>query len=69
MKANIEIEFEPFTVPNFVICSERNHHGEEQSKFPLSALDSQSLDRLCEIFRDEVFKKAGKRRIGEKHGT
>lgn len=66
MKATIEIELQPFTVPNFVRPTARQMAGDEQVKeiaqesFPLSALDPVTLDKMCDEFRDGVFKKAGK---------
>lgn len=54
MKAKIEIDLKPFTVPNFVV-PEVGGDG-----LPLSVLDSLTLDRMCREFRASVFQKAGK---------
>jgi len=58
MKASLEVELKPFATPNFVLLESKV--GGEPASVPLSALDSLTLDRLCEQFRSEVFKKAGK---------
>jgi len=64
MKVQLEIEIKPFTVPNFVVAVEEPKPRQEGFKssegIPLSALDSKTLDKLCEDFRDAVFQKAGK---------
>ena len=64
MKATIEIELQPFTTPNFVLAVSKpgmKQDGmQELPSYPLSSLDSWTLDKLCSEFRDEVFKKAGK---------
>lgn len=58
MKTTIEIELKPFSVPNFVIVASTGD-GETRS-YPLSAIDAQTLDRMCSDFRHAVFKQAGK---------
>lgn len=64
MKATLEVELQPFTTPNFVRAKPRpclKQDGlQELPAYPLSDLDSWTLDKLCRDFRDEVFKKAGK---------
>lgn len=64
MKATLEVTLKPFTVPNFVLVEEapvsRGEGFSPSEGIPLSALDSLTLDRLCNQFRAEVFKKAGK---------
>lgn len=60
MKAMIEIELQPFTVPNFVIRKPRTGGDSESFSYGLDELDPNTLDRLCSDFRREVFKKAGK---------
>lgn len=64
MKVTIQVELQPFTVPDFVRTVERPGKREdgfaETVAYPLSDLDSLTLDRLCEQFRNEVFRKAGK---------
>ena len=62
MKATLQFELQPFVVPNFV---RRKASGielgrEEEMTFPLSDIDALTLDRLCEQFRNEIFRKAGK---------
>lgn len=58
MKASLEVVLKPFTTPNFVLM-ETKVSGEPAS-VPLSVVDASTLDRLCDKFRDEVFRKAGK---------
>ena len=63
MKAFIEIDFKPFNVPNFVVADNdmdaREANCENQS-FPLSALNPEALDKMCDEFRRAVFAKAKK---------
>jgi len=57
MKIKIEVAVEPFITPNYVqiknVC-------EGNRSVALSELDSDTLDQLCDDFRDSVFKKANK---------
>ncbi|MEM8493227.1 MAG: hypothetical protein AAF756_20610 [Pseudomonadota bacterium] len=56
VKLDMEVEIKPLSAPNYVLAAE----GE--TSYPLSALDPKTLERLCEDFTKEVFKKAGKQR-------
>ena len=58
MKTKIEVNLKPFIVPNFVVADE-GKEGDDRS-WPLEALDAETLDRMCNDFRDGVFKKAKK---------
>lgn len=67
MEATIKIEIKPFLVPNFVLTTGRK--GDTSSlgdavdtTLPMSALDAETLERMCDDFRDSIFKKAGKSR-------
>lgn len=64
MKAKIEIELQPFSVPNFVLTVQQPRPKQdgiqETPKYPLSELDAETLGKLCDEFRDAVFEKAGK---------
>ena len=64
MKTMIEIELQPFMVPNYVLTVQPPHPKQdgiqETPKYSLADLDPNTLDRLCDEFRDAVFKKAGK---------
>lgn len=66
MKATIELDLKPFMTPNFVQVkqepSQRQEGMKEPRSFALSELDENTLERLCENFTNEVFKKAGKTR-------
>jgi hypothetical protein len=64
-KVYASIELRPFTVPNYVI-----HKADpirklvgfiEAPKSHLSELDADTLSALCDEFRAEVFRKAGKK--------
>lgn len=55
MKATLQVELQPFQTPNFVRAV-----GQELPCYPLSELDSVTLEKLCDQFRAEVFQKAGK---------
>lgn len=59
----VEIEIQPFTIPNYVILKipgDSNTRTEGAKTLPLKELSSETLDKLCEDFKSEVFKKAGK---------
>ena len=64
MKATIELELKPFSVPNYVLTvpkiGERQDGLVEAPKYALKDLDVETLDQLCNEFRDSVFKKANK---------
>lgn len=66
MKVMIEVRLKPFTVPNFVIAETEARPRQEgvslAQQYRLSALDPETLERLCEEFTNAVFKKAGKQR-------
>lgn len=65
-KMTIEVELQPFTVPNFVLTvpkpGKREDGMQEAQKYALADLDPVTLECLCDKFRDEVFVKAGKYR-------
>lgn len=63
MKATIEIELQPFSVPNYVLTVDKPRAREqawETPKFALSELSPETLYRMCDDFRRTVFEKAGK---------
>ena len=64
MKATLEVELQPFQTPNFVRAKaadvKREEGMQETSSYPLSDLDPYTLSKLCDQFRADVFKKAGK---------
>lgn len=59
-----EIEIHPFSVPNFVRPVQkpgsRQDGYSEAPAIPLSELSLQTLEGLCDQFRADVMKKAGK---------
>ena len=64
MKATLQVELQPFQTPNFVravVKAGLKQDGmQEIPCYPLSDLDSLTLAKLCDDFRAEVFRKAGK---------
>lgn len=60
----IKIKLKPINTPNFVLSEPRPGKREdgplEPPKFALSEIDEETLHLLCEQFRKDVFKKAGK---------
>ena len=66
MKATIEIELIPFDVPDYAqqyAAPESRQDGvtfTREKKWALKDLDVETLSDLCDEFRFEVFKKAGK---------
>ena len=64
MKATMEVELQPFQTPDFVLAVSKpalKQQGmQELPRYPLSDLDPMTLGRLCDDFRAEVFRKAGK---------
>lgn len=62
MKATIELELQPFSTPNFVRLAKNPDINTDGQAIPIEALDSWTLEKLCDDFRYEVFRKAGKSR-------
>lgn len=64
MKTKIEIEIIPFSVPESVTLKEspgpREDGFKPSAKIKLSTLSEETLEKLCDDFREKVFKKAGK---------
>lgn len=64
MKATLEVELQPFQTPDFARAvmkpGKREYGIQEAPCYPLSDLDTLTLDKLCSDFRAEVFRKAGK---------
>lgn len=64
MKAVLKVELQPFKVPNFVLAAQKRGVRAEgvtgETSYPLSDLDVETLEALCDEFRMEVFMKAGK---------
>lgn len=60
----MKIELVPFTVPNFVIGKmppkSRQEGMVEPPKWALADVPEDDLSKLCDDFRAEVFRKAGK---------
>lgn len=66
MKATLQVELQPFKTPNFVRAvvppGKREDGFGDTPCYPLRDLDPMTLDKMCDAFRDEVFRKAGKGR-------
>lgn len=63
MQITKEVELIPFRVPNYVLTKQQpKNKGEGVSfdgpKYHLSELDDETLDKLCDQFRKDVFAKA-----------
>lgn len=63
--ATYNMKLKPFQVPNFVILELPNRVRQEgfsgdTPTIPLMNLDVATLDEMCNEFRSEVFRKAGK---------
>lgn len=60
----IKLGLNPFQTPNYVSVKRpprpRQDGWQESPTIPLRELDEQALSELCDAFRAEVFKKAGK---------
>lgn len=54
----MNIKLKPFAVQNHLIAAERVGHV--SPSFPLSEVDATTLSELCDDFRREVFRKAGR---------
>ena len=63
--ATIKVKLENFRVPNYVIHArepdpDRNNVATNTPKSRLNELEAETLSELCDNFRAEVFRKAGK---------
>ena len=60
----MKVELLSWTTPNFVIAKvaprPRQEGVVEAPKWPLKEVDAEELALLCDIFRAEIFHKAGK---------
>jgi hypothetical protein len=63
MKAKVEVTIQPFSIPHFV-RREKKTAGpgdpDSEAAFSISTVDEQTLSALCDQFRADVFKLAGK---------
>lgn len=62
----LTLKLKPFSVPNFVIAEAPTKPRQEgfvagENSYPLSEVEESELSDMCDIFRLEVFKKAGKK--------
>lgn len=62
MKVKLNLDVQPFTTPNFVrLAVDSGDATKEGYPVSIKELDAETLERLCEQFREDVFTKAGKR--------
>jgi len=57
------IKLQPFRIPNFVLVVTKaggRENSTQTPKYSLGDLDPATLDSLCDQFREDIFKKAGK---------
>lgn len=64
MKADVGLDLKPFIVPQCVNVA--GLENEREVSFPISVISATDLERMCDEFRDAVFKKAGKPRPGRR---
>ena len=59
-----KVKLQPFQTPNYVIMAtspgKREDGWKEAPKFHISTLDKEDLIKLCDEFKENVLKKAGK---------
>ena len=64
MNIETKVKLQPFRTPNFVLVEShvapRQQGLVESPKYALKDLDEATLDLLCDQFREDIFKKAGK---------
>ena len=62
MDAKIDIKLQPFRVPNYVLVEAKARKKQdgfsEPDTYHLSQLSDETLDKLCQQFKDNVFAKA-----------
>jgi len=60
----LKIKLKPWTTPNFVVANlppvRRQDGFNESQGFPLQDVEAETLSELCDVFRAEIFRKAGK---------
>lgn len=67
----VEIELQPFRTPNYILAKKRPKEvggytsggRVEEMKWHLKEISVETLSDLCDEFRSEIFKKAGKKDI------
>lgn len=60
MKTKIEIELNPFGTPSRVKASGREYSSHEAPWFDLDQIDAETLGKMCDEFRLNIFKLARK---------
>lgn len=63
--STLKVELKPFTTPNCVIAvmppRPRQEGFHEPPTWRLDEIEAQVLSEMCHAFRQEIFKKAGKK--------
>jgi hypothetical protein len=57
--AKVIVQLKPFQTPNFAIVADTTSRHEPS--IPLSSVDQYTLGQMCDAFRTDVFRKAGRR--------
>lgn len=60
MKTKVNLDVKLWSSPNFVIIKNPDKDAATDLSIPLALVDEYTLDKLCDEYRAEVFKKAGK---------
>lgn len=58
--AKMQVEVNAWQTPNYVTLKQPAGRDQQSPSIPLSEIDADVLALLCDDFRAEVFKKAGK---------
>lgn len=65
MKVTHEVELQPFMTPNFIVTvmppGTRQEGMKEAPKIALADAGPATLSALCDQFREDIFRKAGKK--------
>ncbi len=56
----MNIKLKPFNVPNFALQQMPAGHRNDVPSYPLKDIPAEDLAELCDTFRAEIFRKAGK---------
>lgn len=63
--ASIKLDTIPWNVPNFVrLNNTKSHPAGDTTGLPLKSVPAETLAQMCDEYRAEVFRKAGKKDPG-----
>ena len=57
IESNVNLKFIGFAVPHVVLCDSTQDYS-VRNALPLSAVDDETLIKLCDQFKEDVLKKA-----------